>query len=97
MYQEIDVAKFSTIIDADMITYSASGTTNANGTVNVIFLNAYGQEISRAGRGEGKKLHQGTRNIRLEVGGSSGCEIKTDISKFFRDKKIVDFSQKKAL
>lgn len=80
MYQEIDVAKFSTIIDADMITYSASGTTNANGTVNVIFLNAYGQEISRAGRGEGKKLPQGTRNIRLEVGGSSGCEIKTDIS-----------------
>ena len=44
-----------------------------------------------------KFFTQSEENDVFSNNGDEFYEIKTDISKFFRGKKIVDFSQKKAL
>ena len=73
MYQTINVSKFSEMIDAGFLTFTASCDL-IGGEKNAIFMNSYGGEILSTASGSGV-IPSGTRTIRMEVGGTSGCKI----------------------
>lgn len=75
MYQEINIGKFSALIDAGFLTYTASCDVNGSGNMQLIFLNSAGIEISESGASSESVIPNGTCMVRVKVGGTSGCTI----------------------
>ncbi len=75
MYQDINLGKFSALIDVGLLNYTASGNIYGNGSIKLIFYDHNGYIISEGGVGIGVSIPSGTRTLRVEIGGPQGCMI----------------------
>jgi uncharacterized repeat protein (TIGR02543 family) len=74
MYQDIDISKYTDMIDANFLTFTSSCDAGGAGTMSLTGYNASGTQIWQSGN-KTAPLPAQTRTVRITIGGPVNCSI----------------------